>query len=85
MIRFGNLALYPELVANMVKDDKTLISYGRFWIFNPDLSDRLEKGLTLNKYDRDTFLVGMKRVTQIIQPMIKSKILNQIKFSYFMK
>lgn len=55
MIRFGNLALYPELVANMVKDDKTLISYGRFWIFNPDLPDRLEKGLTLNKYDRDTF------------------------------
>ena len=38
-----------------MKDPRTLIGYGRFFISNPDLVDRLEKGLPLNKYDRDTF------------------------------
>ncbi|KAK5782049.1 NADPH dehydrogenase PWA37_002391 [Arxiozyma heterogenica] len=55
IIRAGNLALHPEVVKEMVKDDRTLIGYGRFWISNPDIVERLEKGLPLNKYDRDTF------------------------------
>ncbi|CCF58387.1 hypothetical protein KAFR_0E02340 [Kazachstania africana CBS 2517] len=55
IIRAGNLALHPEAVQDMVADDRTLIGYGRFWISNPDIVDRLEKGLPLNKYDRSTF------------------------------
>ena len=55
VIRAGNLALYPEVAKEMVANDKTLIGYGRFWIANPDIVERLEKGLPLNKYDRDTF------------------------------
>ena len=55
VIRSGNLAIHPEAVKNMVKDDRTLIAYGRYFIANPDLVDRLEKGLPLNKYDRSTF------------------------------
>nr|4RNU_A Chain A, NADPH dehydrogenase 1 [Saccharomyces pastorianus]4RNU_B Chain B, NADPH dehydrogenase 1 [Saccharomyces pastorianus]4RNU_C Chain C, NADPH dehydrogenase 1 [Saccharomyces pastorianus]4RNU_D Chain D, NADPH dehydrogenase 1 [Saccharomyces pastorianus]4RNV_A Chain A, NADPH dehydrogenase 1 [Saccharomyces pastorianus]4RNV_B Chain B, NADPH dehydrogenase 1 [Saccharomyces pastorianus]4RNV_C Chain C, NADPH dehydrogenase 1 [Saccharomyces pastorianus]4RNV_D Chain D, NADPH dehydrogenase 1 [Saccha len=55
VIRAGNFALHPEVVREEVKDKRTLIGYGRFFISNPDLVDRLEKGLPLNKYDRDTF------------------------------
>lgn len=55
IIRAGNFALHPEVVREEVKDPRTLIGYGRFFISNPDLVDRLEKGLPLNKYDRDTF------------------------------
>ena len=55
VIRSGNLAIHPEAVKDMVKDDRTLIAYGRYYIANPDLVDRLEKGLPLNKYDRSTF------------------------------
>ena len=55
IIRAGNLAMHPEAVKDMVKDGRTLIAYGRYFIANPDLVDRLEKGLPLNKYDRSTF------------------------------
>ena len=55
IVRAGNLALHPEVVKEMVKDDRTLIGYGRFWISNPDIVERLEKGWPLNKYDRSTF------------------------------
>lgn len=55
IIRAGNLALAPEVARELVKDDRTLLAYGRFWIANPDIVERLRKGLPLNKYDRDTF------------------------------
>lgn len=55
IIRAGNLALAPEVVKEMVKDERTLIGYGRFFISNPDIVDRVEKGYPLTKYDRDTF------------------------------
>ncbi|CCF58949.1 hypothetical protein KAFR_0F03530 [Kazachstania africana CBS 2517] len=55
IIRAGNLALHPESVKTLVADNRTLIGYGRFFIANPDVVDRLEKGLPLNKYDRNTF------------------------------
>ena len=32
-----------------------MIGYGRLFISNPDLVQRLKEGLPLNKYDRDTF------------------------------
>ncbi|CCF58166.1 hypothetical protein KAFR_0E00120 [Kazachstania africana CBS 2517] len=55
IIRSGNLTLHPKAVKEMVEDERTLVAYGRFWISNPDLIDRVEKGLPLNKYDRKTF------------------------------
>lgn len=38
--------------------DKTVIAYGRHFISNPDLINRLENDWPLNKYDRDTFYFG---------------------------
>ncbi|CAL9737026.1 NADPH dehydrogenase 1 [Monosporozyma servazzii] len=55
IIRAGNLAYHPEIVKDMMKDDRTLAAYGRLWIANPDMVQRLKDGLPLNKYDRDTF------------------------------
>ncbi|CAI4054240.1 hypothetical protein SUVZ_16G1160 [Saccharomyces uvarum] len=55
IIKAGNFALHPNTVKEEVARDRTLIAYGRFFIANPDLVDRLEKGLPLNKYDRATF------------------------------
>ncbi|QLL31846.1 hypothetical protein HG536_0C00120 [Torulaspora globosa] len=60
IIRAGNLALHPEDVEEMVADDRTLIAYGRFFIANPDMVDRIEKGLPLNKYNRETFYSSTK-------------------------
>lgn len=37
------------------KDPKTLIAMGRYFIANPDLVNRLERGIELNPYDRSTF------------------------------
>ena len=56
IIRSGNLALHPNIVREMVANERTLIAYGRYWISNPDLVDRLEKGLPFNAYNRGTFL-----------------------------
>ncbi|KAK6458654.1 NAPDH dehydrogenase [Scheffersomyces xylosifermentans] len=36
-------------------DDRTLIGFGRHFIANPDLVERLKEGKELNAYDRDTF------------------------------
>ena len=55
IIRAGNLALHPEVTSEMVKDDRTLCAFGRYWIANPDFVERVQKGLPLNKYNRDTF------------------------------
>ncbi|KTB02291.1 NADPH dehydrogenase 2 [Nakaseomyces glabratus] len=55
IIRTGNYAIHPEVVKDVVNDDRTIIGYGRYFISNPDLVDRLEKGLPLNKYDRSYF------------------------------
>ena len=55
IVRAGNLALHPEVARELVEDDRTLLAYGRYWIANPDLVSRLEKGQPLNKYNRDTF------------------------------
>ncbi|EJS41395.1 oye3p [Saccharomyces arboricola H-6] len=55
IIKAGNFALHPNIAREELKNDRTLIGYGRFFISNPDLVDRLEKGLPLNKYDRSTF------------------------------
>ncbi|KAL6939970.1 NADPH dehydrogenase 1 [Hanseniaspora osmophila] len=56
VIRAGDYALNnTEALKDVNENDRTLLAYGRFFISNPDLVDRLEKGLPLNAYDRDTF------------------------------
>ncbi|QLL34120.1 hypothetical protein HG536_0F04460 [Torulaspora globosa] len=60
IIRAGGLASHPEEVRKMVADGRTLIGYGRFFIANPDMVDRIEKGLPLNKYIRETFYAKTK-------------------------
>ncbi len=37
------------------KDDADLVTFGRYFISNPDLPKRIKLGLALNDYDRDTF------------------------------
>ena len=39
-------------------DDKVLIAIGRNFISNPDVVNRFEKNIALNKYDRTTFYGG---------------------------
>ncbi|KAL6928001.1 hypothetical protein ACO0SA_004626 [Hanseniaspora valbyensis] len=52
----GNLILESDYAKQTVdQDDRTLLAYGRFFISNPDLIDRLENQWPLNKYDRSTF------------------------------
>ncbi|PLP99593.1 alkene reductase [Cupriavidus pauculus] len=38
--------------------DADLVAFGRHFIANPDLPERLRQGLPLNPYDRDTFFGG---------------------------
>lgn len=44
----------------MALSDRTgdMVSFGRAFIANPDLVDRLKNDWPLNKYDRDTFYTG---------------------------
>ncbi|KAL6951495.1 hypothetical protein ACO0OE_000003 [Hanseniaspora uvarum] len=59
VIRAGNIILDNEYTKKIVdQNDKTLIAFGRYFISNPDLIERLEKGLEINEYDRDTFYTG---------------------------
>lgn len=55
VIKAGSYALNPEAAIEDAKKPRTLLAYGRFFISNPDLVDRLAKGLPLNSYFRETF------------------------------
>jgi N-ethylmaleimide reductase len=37
------------------KGDADLVTFGRYFVSNPDLPERIRRGLPLNDYDRDTF------------------------------
>jgi N-ethylmaleimide reductase len=41
--------------------DADLVAFGRHFISNPDLPERLRRGLPLNRYDRSTFYGGDAR------------------------
>ena len=46
----------PETAEAIVaKGDADLVTFGRYFISNPDLPERIKLGLPLNTYDRDTF------------------------------
>lgn len=65
IMRSGEYALNnKQALKDVNANDRTLLVYGRFFISNPDLIDRLEKGWPLNAYDRSTFYVpGAKGYT----------------------
>jgi N-ethylmaleimide reductase len=37
------------------------VAFGRFFVSNPDLPERVRKGQPLNRYDRETFYAGKER------------------------
>jgi N-ethylmaleimide reductase len=39
----------------VTRGDASLIAFGRYFVSNPDLPQRIEMGLPLSGYDRDTF------------------------------
>ena len=46
----------PDTAAAIVeKGDADLVAFGRHFISNPDLVERIRKGRPLERYDRDTF------------------------------
>lgn len=58
VIRAGGLATRPQVEIELVENDRTLLSYGRFFTSNPDLVDRIENGYPFAPYDPDTFESG---------------------------
>ncbi|SMN22503.1 similar to Saccharomyces cerevisiae YPL171C OYE3 Conserved NADPH oxidoreductase containing flavin mononucleotide (FMN) [Maudiozyma saulgeensis] len=55
VLRTGDLGERPETALKHLKNENTLVGYGRYIIANPDIVDRLEKGLPFNKYNFNTF------------------------------
>ena len=47
--------------AIVASGDADLVAFGRHFISNPDLPERLRRGLSLNRYDRTTFYGGDAR------------------------
>jgi NADPH2 dehydrogenase len=50
------------------KNYETAVVFGRHFIANPDLVVRIEKGLSLNEYDRSTFYAPMQREGYVDYP-----------------
>jgi N-ethylmaleimide reductase len=44
--------------AILIKGDADLVAFGRHFLSNPDLPERLRRNLPLNPYDRNTFYYG---------------------------
>ncbi|KAG7660393.1 uncharacterized protein J8A68_006097 [[Candida] subhashii] len=58
IIRGGNYTYdegWKQIEADANEDDRTLVGFGRNFIANPDLPQRIKNGWSLNKYDRNTF------------------------------
>ena len=47
-----------EALATVAQGQADAVAFGRLYISNPDLRERLEKNVPLNKYDRSTFYGG---------------------------
>jgi N-ethylmaleimide reductase len=65
--KFGRLLIAaggfdkPAAEAILEAGDADLVAFGRDFISNPDLPERLRRGLPLNPYDRSTFYGGTAR------------------------
>lgn len=49
---------FEHLASGLSSGDADLVAFGRSFISNPDLPERLRRGLPLNRYDRTTFYGG---------------------------
>lgn len=61
VIRSGGLTLFPKDCIALCEEPNTLVAFGRFFIANPDLIERMKKGLPLTKYDRSTFYTSEEK------------------------
>lgn len=59
-ISAGGYTTNPELAFKVAEETGNLIAFGRTFIANPDLVERLKNGYPLNRYDRNTFYVDTK-------------------------
>ncbi|RDW58906.1 hypothetical protein BP6252_13382 [Coleophoma cylindrospora] len=48
-----------QALEDRYKDFDVLVAFGRYFLANPDLVFRIQKGLELNKYQRPTFYLNM--------------------------
>ncbi|KAI4837546.1 FMN-linked oxidoreductase [Aureobasidium sp. EXF-8845] len=53
------------------KDYDAAVVFGRHFIANPDLPERIEKNLDLNKYDRSTFYAPMQKEGYVDYPFFE--------------
>ncbi|MGO7165645.1 hypothetical protein AB9F47_01115 [Rhizobium leguminosarum] len=51
----------PKAEAVIAAGDAELVAFGRSFIANPNLPERLRAGAPLNRYDRDTFYGGTEK------------------------
>lgn len=61
LLRGGNYTYDAEnweTVLSDMDDDRSIAGFGRLFISNPDLPDRIENEKELNPYDRSTFMVA---------------------------
>ncbi|CCH41485.1 NADPH dehydrogenase 2 [Wickerhamomyces ciferrii] len=54
----GYTSDFDKLRKHVQADERTVIAFGRHFISNPDLADRLENDWPLTPYDRSSFYVG---------------------------
>lgn len=56
VVRAGNILTDNEYTKKIInQNDRTVIAFGRYFIANPDLIERLENGWPINSYNRATF------------------------------
>ncbi|KAK3935069.1 FMN-linked oxidoreductase [Diplogelasinospora grovesii] len=60
-----------KLVDEQYKDREVVSMWGRFFISTPDLVLRLQEGIPLNPYNRDTFYFAKSPVGYVDQPFSK--------------
>jgi NADPH2 dehydrogenase len=60
-----------RLVDEEQKDRDIVVVFGRYFISNPDLVFRLERGIELNEYDRSTFYNAKEERGYLDQPFSK--------------
>ncbi|KAF1978458.1 FMN-linked oxidoreductase [Bimuria novae-zelandiae CBS 107.79] len=61
----------PRVVDKQYPNKDVIVVFGRYFISTPDLVFRLEKGIELNPYDRDTFYSPMKAEGYLDYPFSK--------------
>lgn len=58
IIRAGNYVKESSEASRAAKHPRTILAFGRYFVSNADLPDKLEKGWELNEYHRKYFYTG---------------------------